>query len=62
MEKTKISYCPRVLILVLIVFVSGTLIFAQEEGKSLVLQEMSWPDVRDYLKTSASYAPGDGLL
>lgn len=52
MEKTKISYCPRALILVLIVFVSGTLIFAQSEGKPLILQEMTWTDVRDYLKTS----------
>jgi len=30
----------------------GALIFAQEEGKPLVLQEMSWTDVRDYLKTN----------
>ena len=30
----------------------GTLLFAQEEGKPLVLQEMTWTDVRDYLKTN----------
>ncbi len=28
----------------------STLIMAQEEGKPLVLQEMTWTDVRDYLK------------
>jgi len=30
----------------------GIFLLAQEEGKPLVLQEMSWTDVRDYLKTS----------
>jgi creatinine amidohydrolase len=30
----------------------GTLLYAQEQVKPLVLQEMTWTDVRDYLKTS----------
>jgi len=38
--------------IVSIILLFGTLLFAQEEGKPLVLQEMSWTDVRDYLKTS----------
>ncbi len=35
-----------------IIFFFGTLLFAQEGGKPLILQEMSWTDVRDYLKTN----------
>lgn len=42
----------RFLFMVSIIFFFGTLLFAQEEGKPLVLQEMTWTDVRDYLKTS----------
>ncbi len=40
------------LFIVSIILFFGTLLFAQEEGKPLVLQEMTWTDVRDYLKTS----------
>jgi creatinine amidohydrolase len=35
----------------MIVLVAGSL-YAQSGGKSLVLQEMTWTDVRDYLKSS----------
>ncbi|TET22730.1 MAG: creatininase family protein [Candidatus Aminicenantes bacterium] len=42
----------RFLFMVSIILFFGTLLFAQEEGKPLVLQEMTWTDVRDYLKTS----------
>ncbi|UCC38208.1 MAG: creatininase family protein [Candidatus Aminicenantes bacterium] len=52
MAVTKISYFPRVSILVLVFFLSGAFISAQEEGDPLILQEMSWTDVRDYLKTN----------
>ena len=40
------------LFIVSIILSFGTLLFAQKGGKPLVLQEMSWTDVRDYLKTS----------
>ena len=52
MGKIKISYCSRALILFFIFFISGASIYAQEEGKPLILQEMTWTDIRDYLKTS----------
>ena len=42
----------RFLFMVSIIFFFATLLYAQEEGKPLVLQEMSWTDVKDYLKTS----------
>lgn len=42
----------RLLFIVSIILFFGTLLFAQEERKPLVLQEMSWTDVRDYLKTN----------
>ena len=42
----------RFLFMVSIIFFFATLLYAQEERKPLVLQEMSWTDVRDYLKTS----------
>jgi creatinine amidohydrolase len=42
----------RLLFIVSTVLFFGTLLFALEEGKPLVLQEMSWTDIRDYLKTS----------
>ncbi len=42
----------KLLFAVSIILSFGTLLFAQEEGKPLVLQEMSWTDVRDYLKTN----------
>jgi creatinine amidohydrolase len=42
----------KLLFIVSIILFFGTLLFAQEDGKPLVLQEMSWTDVRDYLKTS----------
>jgi len=42
----------KLLFIVSIILFFGTLLYAQEEGKPLVLQEMSWTDVRDYLKTS----------
>ena len=42
----------RFLFMVSIIFFFATLLYAQEERKPLVLQEMSWPDVRDYLKTN----------
>jgi creatinine amidohydrolase len=42
----------RFLFMVPIIFFFATLLYAQEERKPLVLQKMSWTDVRDYLKTS----------
>jgi len=42
----------RLLFIASIILSFGALLFAQEEGKPLILQEMSWTDVRDYLKTS----------
>jgi hypothetical protein len=40
----------KFLFIVSIILFFGTLLFAQERGKPLVLQEMSWTDVRDYLR------------
>ncbi len=41
------------LLFVLFALISfSTLIMAQEEGKPLILQEMTWTDVRDYLEKS----------
>jgi len=42
----------KYLFIVSIILFFGLLLYAQEEGKPLVLQEMSWTDVSDYLKTS----------
>ena len=42
----------KILSVFLMALFSGCFLFAQKEGKPLVLQEMSWTDVRDYLKTS----------
>ncbi len=46
-----LNHLKRLFIVSIILFF-GTLLYAQEERKPLVLQEMSWPDVRDYLKTN----------
>jgi len=42
----------QLFIILLITLILGTCCFAQEKPKSLVLQEMSWLDVQEYLKTS----------
>ena len=42
----------RILSIILMALFSGCFIFAQKEGKPLVLQEMTWTDVKAYLKTS----------
>jgi len=52
MTRNKAFNHLKFLFIVSIILLFGTLLFAQEEGKPLVLQEMSWTDVRDYLKTS----------
>jgi len=52
MKRNKTFNHLKYLFMVSIILFFGTLLFAQEEGKPLVLQEMSWTDVRDYLKTS----------
>lgn len=52
MKEKKISNYLRVIFFSLILIISGVFNFAQEEGKPLILQEMTWTDVRDYLKTN----------
>jgi len=52
MIKCKAFHYLKSLFMVSIILFFGTLLFAQEEGKPLVLQEMSWTDIRDYLKTN----------
>jgi len=52
MIKCKAFHYLKSLFIVSIILFFGTLLFAQEEGKPLVLQEMSWTDIRDYLKTN----------
>ncbi|MEE9390502.1 MAG: creatininase family protein, partial [Candidatus Aminicenantaceae bacterium] len=42
----------RFLFMVSITLFFGTLLYAQEQVKPLVLQEMTWTDIRDYLETS----------
>ncbi len=52
MNRNKAFSNLKLFFIVSIIFFFGTLLFAQEEGKPLILQEMSWTDVRDYLKTN----------
>ncbi|NIM59516.1 MAG: creatininase family protein [Candidatus Aminicenantes bacterium] len=52
MTRNKAFSNLKLLFIVSIILVFGTLLSAQEEGKPLILQEMSWTDVRDYLKTN----------
>lgn len=52
MTRNKAFSNLKLLFIVSIILFFGTLLYAQEEGKPLVLQEMSWTDVRDYLKTN----------
>ena len=52
MNRNKAFNNLKLLFIVSIILFFGTFLFAQEEGKPLVLQEMSWTDVRDYLKTN----------
>ncbi len=42
----------KLLLIISIIFFLGTFAFAQKKGNPLVLQEMTWPDVKDYLQTS----------
>jgi len=39
-------------ILVSFICLTANRVIAQSQGKPIVLQEMTWPDVRDYLKTN----------
>jgi creatinine amidohydrolase len=52
MIKCKAFHYLKSLFIVSIILFFGNLLFAQEEGKPLVLQEMTWTDVRDYLETN----------
>jgi len=52
MNRNKAFNNLKLLFIVSFILFFGTFLFAQEEGKPLVLQEMSWTDVRDYLKTN----------
>ncbi|NIO48211.1 MAG: creatininase family protein [Candidatus Aminicenantes bacterium] len=52
MIRIKAFHHLKSLFIVSIILFFGTLLFAQEQGRPLVLQEMSWADVRDYLKTN----------
>jgi len=42
----------KLLFIVSIILFLGTFLFSQKQGNPLVLQEMTWTDVKDYLKTS----------
>jgi len=44
------SYLKFLFVVSIVIFI-GTFIFAQKKGEPLVLQEMSWADVENYLKT-----------
>jgi len=50
-KRTKKLSCRFFFVGILILFL-GCLGLAQEEAKALVLQEMSWTDVAEYLKTN----------
>ena len=52
MGKKPMHTCVRFFSVAVSVLLLGCLGFVQEEGKALVLQEMSWTDVAEYLKTS----------
>lgn len=52
MNRNKAFNNLKSLFIISIILSFATLLIAQEEGKPLVLQEMSWTDVGDYLKTN----------
>ncbi len=52
MTRNKAFSNLKLFFIISIILFFGTLLYAQEKGKPLVLQEMSWTDVRDYLKTN----------
>lgn len=52
MEKTGLKKSGQQLLMILCVLLFSVCLQAGEEGKSLILQEMSWMDVQDYLKTN----------
>lgn len=49
MSRKKAFSLSRLLFIYLVLFSFSMLALAQEEGKPLVLQEMTWTDVRDYV-------------
>lgn len=51
MMKDEVFSHLKLLFIVTFILLLGNFIFAQEEGEPLVLQEMTWTDVKDYLKT-----------
>lgn len=52
MAKNRVLLTGVIVLFALIIFCPGSFFAAQEEGRPLLLPEMSWTDVRDYLKTN----------
>ena len=52
MKKTGLKIHGKLSLAILFIIIFSGFLLAEEEGKPLILQEMSWKDVQDYLKTS----------